>query len=322
VYFDRVEQASKGQLKFERSFDGQVVNFRTSLSGIKDGLVDATFFLPSFYLSDVKAMNTFVDMAAYAPDPWAHTAAIAETVLLECPQCDAEFARHKLKPLAVSGSGPFMLMCKNPATSLGDLKGKTIRAMSAFQVLTKAAGANPTGTAPSEVFEAMQRGQVECAAGGLDWMQQVGLADVAKNVLDQPIGHDDARVPLALNADVWRRLSPAQKDAMLRSLPFLTAESIANNLADTRSARQMAEGKGVRFNKPAADFSTFLENHRKTELDRIARDAGQRGVDKPDALLSTFKTKMAKWQAIVAETGGDRARYEEALWREVYSKLK
>ena len=47
-------------------------------------------------------------------ESWAHTAAVADTVLLNCPQCDAEFARYKVKPLALSGSAPLNLVCKNP----------------------------------------------------------------------------------------------------------------------------------------------------------------------------------------------------------------
>ena len=322
AFFQRIEQQTKGQLKFSPSFEGQVVNFRTALGGVKDGLVDSIFLVPAFYLSELKGVNTFVDMAVFAGDPWAHTAAVAETMLLNCPQCDAELARYKTKALAVSGSGPFMLMCRNPIGSLADIKGKSIRAASAFQGMAKAIGANPVATVPSEVFEAMQRGQVECVTGGLDWMQQFGLADVAKFVLDTPVGHDHARVPLAINADVWKRLSADQKQAITRNLAFLTAEGISNNLSDTKASREFAEKKGIKFASAGPELAAVITSYRKGDIDRVTKDATSRGVERADVLMATFRDKLNKWEKIVAGLGGDRAKYEEALWGEIYSKLR
>jgi len=320
AFAQRVEQQSKG-IKFELSYDGQVVNFRSSLGGVKDGLVDAIQLYPAFYLSELKTMNTFTDMGVFASESWAHTAAVAEMVLLNCPQCDAEFARYKVKPLALSGSAPFNLICKSPVNSVADLKAKSIRAVSANQGLAKALGANPMATSPAEVFEAMQRGQVECVLSPLDWMRQYGLADVAKFVVDTPLTHDSSRIPVAINSDVWKKLSAEQKQVITRNLAFLSAEATANNIADGSSARQLAESKGIKFGSGGAEYVALVAAYRKGELERVAKDATGRGVEKVDSLVATYREKLAKWQKIVADNGGDRAKYEEALWREIYSKF-
>jgi TRAP-type C4-dicarboxylate transport system substrate-binding protein len=321
-FAQRVEQQSKGALKFDMSFDGQVVNFRSSLGGVKDGLVDGIQLYPAFYLSELKVMNTFVDLGLAASESWAHTAAVAETVLLNCPQCDAEFARYKVKPLALSGSAPFNLICRNPVNSVADLKAKSIRAVSANQLLVKAFGANPVAIVPSEVFEAMQRGQVECVFSPLDWIPAYGLADAARFVVDTPLTHDSSRIPLAVGSDTWKKLSPEQKMAITRNLPFLVAEATANNIADGVAARQLAESKGLKFGSGGADYQQIVANFRKGELERVVRDGSARGVEGAAGLVSVYRDKLAKWQKIVADNKGDRARYEEALWREIYSKFK
>lgn len=321
AFAQKVQQQSKGQVKFDASFDGQVVNFRSALGGVKDGMVDAIQLYPAFYLSELKVMNTFVDMGLSASESWAHTAAVAETVLLNCPQCDAEFARYKVKPLALSGSGSFNLICKNPVQSMGDLKGKSIRSVSANQLLVKAIGANPVATVPAEVFEAMQRGQIECVFSPLDWITQYGLADVARFIVDTPLTHDSSRIPLAINSDVWKKLTPDQKQAITRNLPFLSAEATANNIADSAAAKKFAEGKGVKVGSGGAEYISQVAAFRKGELDRVVRDAVGRGVEKPEPLVAGYREKLAKWQKIVADTDGDRAQYEEALWREIYSKI-
>lgn len=322
AFAQKVDQQTNGTLKLDLSFDGQMVNFRTSLSGIRDGLVDAIQLYPVFYLSEFKLPNTMADLGVYASDAWAHAAASAEVMLLNCPQCDAEFARQKVKPLAVAGSTPFMLICKNPVRSAADLRGKSIRALGPNQALAKALGGNPVGTTPAEVFEALQRGQVECLISPLDWFPAYGLADVAKYVVDLPLTYDITRMPLAINVDVWRKLSPDHKQVLLRNVAFLSAEATANNLADGRAGRQLAEGKGVKFEPAPVDLAALVTTHRSGELARVARDAKTRGVADAEAFVATFRDKVTKWQKIVADTGGDRAKYEEALWREIYSKIK
>ncbi|VTU29894.1 TRAP transporter solute receptor, DctP family [Variovorax sp. PBS-H4] len=321
-FAQKVEQQSKGTLKFDASFDGQVVNFRSSLGGVKDGLVDAIQLYPAFYLSELKVMNTFVDLGLAASESWAHTAAVAETVLLDCPSCDAEFARYKVKPLALSGSAPFNLICRNPVNTMADLKAKSIRAVSANQLLVKAVGANPVAIVPSEVFEAMQRGQVECVFSPLDWIPAYGLADAARFVVDTPLTHDSSRIPLAVSLDVWKKLTPDQKQAIVRNLPYLSAEATSNNIADGVAARQLAESKGLKFGSGGTDYVQQVASFRKGELDRVVRDAGARGVEGAAGMVNSYREKLAKWQKIVADGHGDRAKYEEALWREIYSKFK
>lgn len=321
-FAQRVEQQSKGALKFDMSFDGQVVNFRSSLGGMKDGLVDAIQLYPAFYLSELKVMNTFVDLGLAATDSWAHTAAVAETVLLDCPQCDAEFARYKVKPLVLSGSAPFNLICRNPVNAMSDLRAKSIRAVSANQLLVKAMGANPVAIVPSEVFEAMQRGQVECVFSPLDWIPAYGLADAARFVVDTPLTHDSSRIPMAISTDVWKKLGAEQKQAIVRNLPFLSAEATANNIADGVAARRLAESRGLKFGNGGTEYVQQVATFRKGELERVVRDASGRGVEGSASLVSTYRDKLTKWQKIVADGGGDRAKYEDALWREIYSRFK
>lgn len=322
AFIQRVEAQSKGQIKFDASFDGQVVNFRTSLGGVKDGLVDAIQLYPAFYLSELKIANTFVDLGLYATDSWAQAAAVSETVLLNCPQCDAEFARYKVKPLAFAGSAPFMLICKAPVTSPADLKAKSIRAVSANQGLVKALGANPVATSPAEVYEAMQRGQVDCVFSPLDWMKAYGLVDVAKFVVDTPLTHDGSRVPVAINTDVWKKLKPEDKQIILRNLPFLSAEATAGNIADGKDARDLGASKGIKYGSGGVDYVALVASYRKGELDRVTRDATARGVENAGPLVAAYTASIKKWQKIVDDSAGDRAKYEAALWQEIYSKLK
>ncbi|MEI8267629.1 MAG: hypothetical protein WCI59_18025 [Betaproteobacteria bacterium] len=321
-YLDRVEQALGGSLKFERSFDGTVANFRATGNSLRDGLIDAGFLLDTFHTTDLKTSMTLTDLAMIAAQPLAQAGAINETMLLNCPQCDVDFGRFKTLPLAYNGVAPFYLQCRSPVATLQDLKGKAIRAASAFALFAKAAGANPVSTVPTEVYEAMQRGAVECAIVGGVWLKSYNLMDVVKTVVDQPLGQYNSSLVLAVGREGWRKLSTVQRQAMIDALPFLVAEATLLNMEETERAFQEAAGKGVRRTPPPADFKAFLATHVAGEQARVVADAEKRSVTGASSLVKTYLEKLDKWNRIVTETGGDRAKYEAALRLEIFSKLK
>ncbi|RJF98631.1 TRAP transporter substrate-binding protein DctP [Noviherbaspirillum saxi] len=321
-FFKRVETQTNGQLKFDASFDGQVVNYRSTLGSIKDGLVDAGQLFPAFFFSELKTLSLFLQLGPQPLDPWSGAAAMNEMVLLNCPECDAELSRYKIKGLSFSGSAPFYTILRNPINDIGELKGKLIRGIGPSQVFIQQLGANPAATAPSEIFEAMQRGQIEGAIAGVDWLKQYGLADVAKFVVEQPTGHDFAgRMPFVASTELWKKLSAEQKQVISRNLPFLVAEATANSVADGQEARRFAESKGVKFS-PVRGYSDKVAAFRSAEIERIVSSYKKQGVERADVLVKTYLEKLAKWEKIVAETKGDRKAYEEALWSEIFSKLK
>lgn len=323
AFIQRIEAQTKGQLKFETSFDGQVINYRSALGGIKDGLVDAGQLYPAFLTSELKALSLFVQLGSQPDDAWSHAAAINESILLNCSECEAELARYKIKGFAFAASAPFGLFLRTPITDVADLKGKSIRAIGPSQIFIKSLGANPVATAPSEIFEAMQRGQIEGATGSEDWLKQYGLADVTRFYVDPPSGFDGAgRMPFVTSTDLWKKLKPEQQQVILRNLPFLVAEATANNLADGLEARRYAESKGVKFGSAGKAFAEKQLAYRSSELERIVTSYKKLGIDRADVLVKTYVEKLAKWQKIVAEAKGDRKSYEEALWREIFSKLK
>jgi len=321
-FAERVEADSDGSVTFEMSFDGQVVDFRSTLGAVGDELVDAAQLYPAFYRSELKVMNAFVDMGLSATESWAHTAAVAETVLLGCPSCEAEFEKYDIKPLALAGSASFMMICRSAIDGLSDLAGKSIRSVSRNQALVTELGANPVTTVPSEVFEAMQRGQVECVCSPLDWIPAYGLAEVTGYVIDTPLTHDSSRMPLVMNRNIWNDLSDEGRQAILKNLPFLSAEATANNIAEGEEGRRAAEAAGVEFGDGGPEYVKAVEAFRKGELDAVLASAKERGVDGAEEIVETYRRNHEKWAGIMAEIGDDRAKYEEALWTEIYSKLQ
>ena len=322
AFAERVSADSGGKVKFDMSFSGSVVTWGTSLTGVRDSLVDGTFLTPAFNPSELSATFVFILLASTPGDLSARTAAVAETALLNCPQCEAEWRRFKLRPLMFSGSDPFQLMCKPPVNSLESTKGKTVRAAGPFANYVKAMGGTPVAIVPSELFEALQRGQVDCALGGIGWLRQFGLGDVVEHVVDHPLGYDHVRMPLVLNAAVWRGLPKAHRAAFVKNLAFMHAEANAVNTDFANDTIDEAKGKGVKFSAMDGAMKTATSEHREHAFDAAVAAATKMGVKDAEKIVASYKTSLAKWSAIMSEIGDSRSAYEEALHREIYSKLK
>jgi len=321
-YFDQVEKATGGSLKIERTFDGQVVQARASLPGVRDGLIDASFVYDTFFTTELKSSMVITDLAMISGHPLALAGAINEVFLLNCPPCDADFSRVKVRPIAYNGVAPFYLLSRSPVNSINDLKGKSIRAASAFAVFSKAMGATPVSTVPAEVYEAMQRGAVNCAITGGGWLRSYNLWDVAKFIVDLPLGQYNSSALFVAGVNSWKSLSAAHKKAMVDRLPFLVAEATLNHIHETKEILEEAGRKGVRITAAPADLKSFVENYRQGETVRVMNDAKSKGVEKGDTIVKAYLEKLAKWEKIVAEVGGNRAKYEEALRNEIFDRVK
>ncbi|SHI01153.1 hypothetical protein [Marivita hallyeonensis] len=322
AFAERVTETSGGEIAFDDSYSGSVVSWGTSLTGVRDSLVDGAFLTPAFNPSELPATFAFILLAAAPGELNARTAAVAETALFGCPQCQQEWKKFNITPLLFSGSDPFQLMCKPEVSSLVDMEGKTVRAAGPFAKYVEAVGGTPVSIVPSELFEALQRGQVDCALGGVGWLRQFGLGDVVEHIVDEPLGYDHVRMPLVMNSDSWDGLSDAHKDAFISNLGFMHAEA---NAANTNFAMQAVEegvGKGIKIVAMADDMRDAGNRFRDTSYDYVVAGATGMGVDGADQLVATFRTNLDKWNGIMADVGDDRAAYEAALQREIYDRLK
>lgn len=322
AFFKRVERDSGGAVKFETHWNGSVVNIRTSLPGVRDRLVDAAYVTGSLFGQEFKADIMFADFAAVAADTRAITGAATETLLLNCQECRTEAARAKVVMTGYSADAPFYLMCRDPVTSLDQLRGKSVRAVLAFALLAKSWGATPVNTAPGEIYEALQRGQVNCVIGGGFWLKSYNLWDVAKNVIDVPLGQYNNGGVFTVNAAVWKELDRKSKDAIVKNLPFLFRTAAYENFKQDRETRAESAAKGVKWHAPSADFVKHLADFRANEPARVVSTHQEKGVKDAAQYLATFQRNIAKWEQIVKETGGDPDKYEAALVEHVYSKVK
>lgn len=325
AFQERVTKATGGKVTFENHWGGAVVNIRTSLPGLKDRLVDAAYVTGSLFQQQTVIDNWVTQHAAMTADTRAFTAAVNETLLLNCPECQAEWAKNGAVSLAYLADASFYMQCRGEPTSMEYYKGKQIRGVGPFAVFGQQLGGVPVNTAPGEVFEAMQKGVVACAIGGGFWQRAYSLWDVAKFVVDHPLGQYNNGSIMAINRDVWKGLPADQRKAFMDNLAHMTAVGAFAHHADDKAAREGGAAKGVKWIKPDAEFVAFQAKFQSSELDRVVKQEGAKPgmtVALAERLTKSLQDNVAKWSKIVADIGNDQAKFEEALQREIFSKAK
>lgn len=76
---------------------GAVVTAKTALFSLRDGLVDGAFVPTVYFPAELPVANIFVNLGAMMSDVQAAVGALNEVMLLDCPECDAEFERWNMR---------------------------------------------------------------------------------------------------------------------------------------------------------------------------------------------------------------------------------
>jgi TRAP-type C4-dicarboxylate transport system substrate-binding protein len=125
-----------------------------------------------------------------------------------------------------------------------DLSGLKIRVTPVYRDFFTALGATVMQTAPGEVYTALERGVVDGYGWPIGGIFDNNWHERTKFRVDP--GFYDAEVSLLVNLDAWKRLTPAQRDALTRqALAFEGQNGFWKTYAQEETRRQAQAGLSV-----------------------------------------------------------------------------
>lgn len=320
-FFERIADETNGSVTWKMLVGGAMGGPLEALNIVKNQIVDSSVIMDLYMRADLPVSSAVADLFVVADDLLVFAAASNETFLVGCDQCKAELDRHNILGLAYYASGPYVLMCREPVTSLEDLQGKKVRASTRMGALMQHMGATPVSITSSEMYEAIQRGQADCTVGGAAWLESYNLKDVISSVVEEPLGVYYSGLFMNLSKGAWQGLSEDERAVIRRNLSQLTADAIFGDYEEGLKAIGEATAAGAKVYGAPEDFKRSLAQFRSGEFDYAVSKAKEAGVDDPEALLKMFLENVEKWRAIVAQTGPNKEAYRDALEREIFSKL-
>lgn len=320
-YLDRVTAASDGRIVWKFFAGGLMGKAGDILTTVEDGVVDAGIIVDAYtpWALPVSMMLSHVSLLGV--DAMVMSAAVNEMQLLDCPACRADFDEHGITPLAFYSTAPYRLLCNERIETLDELRGKKIRGTGPTAVSIRALGGIPVNIPTNEMFEALQRGQVDCVAGAVAWLTAYSLVDVTRYVLDLPLGTYHGVCVFNLNQRTLGALSADTRRHLVEELPVLVRDLVVAYDEEEREAAKVAAGKGVVFLEPDAGLREALERQRRAEIRRAIAYGDARDIAGAETLVQRFAAIVEKWSGAVAAANRDPGEFESMIRARVFDEL-
>jgi TRAP-type C4-dicarboxylate transport system substrate-binding protein len=326
AYAADLAKLSKGTLTMKVLAGGQVVSLSNTLANLRDGTIDAGFVVPTFTRKELKHVNVLYDTEVFGDDPAAITGAANETLLLDCPDCVKDFHDNGAVYIGSFGNNDKGLICRKEVKTLADVNGLKIRAVGATTRLIADMGGVPVVMGPPEATTALERGTIDCVHGVLTWLKNFGYWDVAKYMLETPLGSPRTISSVVYSRRAWNTLSAAEKKIAVDAVPMHLAHMVfdVNVQADDRLKEKAIKEKHVKFDEGGQDFKDFMAKFRQKEMVQIPKiDSEKLGVTNADQIFKAFIKNLDKWEKLAKaqDLKHDMNKMAAAYKTEIYDKL-
>ncbi|WP_238366881.1 C4-dicarboxylate TRAP transporter substrate-binding protein [Mesobacterium pallidum] len=324
--FAKIAEESGGAIDFKLFAGGQLLGGREMLAGLRDGIADAGFVAPNYFISELPSAAMLPDMMPFGGDPVAVAGAMLETMFFDCPACMEDYTKNNLVYLGGQVPTPYRLLCSGEIDGSADaVKGLRMRGGgTAMSRTSEALGGIAVSMTAGDMYEAMERGQLDCIVGPTAWLKQYSLAEVVKTVVEEPLGVVAGLGLVTFNRQSWDDLGAEGQQMVLRQMPFIVAQStVTGYMGDDDRAREMAiNDHGVSFVTGDESMKSALAMANDKARDIILSEAAERGVENAEAIMDAYVANLEKWRKISDEqVKGEAAVLEQVLWDEIYSKV-
>lgn len=320
-YFKKVTEDTDGKLTFQVFPGGTLASAKATLDAIRTGTVDMGLLADVYNPSDLPVSAMLSDMAVLGKDARVMTGAVNQTLYVDCEACKQDYVEENILPLASYSLTPYHFMCVNGSVKdPKDVVGKKVRATGAMGQLVAGLGGTPVNITSSEIYEALQRGQADCALGPTPWLKTYSLWDLVKNVTEASVGTYHGTNYINVNTKTWSKLSQAEKDAMTKNLASAVRAMAEVYEDDDISIQKEAQEKGIKWVSVTDDFQPAIDKYRADDVQRVIDTAKSRGVKNPEPIVELFEKNVKKWTDIVNEIGS--GEWNEDQWGQFQAKLQ
>lgn len=306
-FIERIEEYSGGQITLETTWANGIVPNPVEVDrALADGRIDIGNFWPQYNPSEYPASNLLLE-ASVLRDPqvvpgFYSLGASLQELGLGTPEVMAEFEDKGITPLAVmQPDGPTLLACSQPFTTLEDLAGKQIRAGGTSHARQlEELGAIPVSLPYTEVYEALQRGILDCTLMTPVALTATGILEVAP-WLHHTTTESFTSVATNLYAGPkFKTLPLAAQQLIMESAEVMRGDTIAtaiNEFATDTATMAAANGGGFIAFDVAVD-----ERLAEINAGTWEEIAASTVLDGPD-FIERANAANDKWNGIVLELG-------------------
>lgn len=310
AYLDAVEEASGGRITYEFLPAASVVQPADVGEAVSDGIVDIAMVAGGAYNPATHPIDNWIgQLAFYKVSGPPRTILEKDAAGLEWwwtaeEALQSDWIDNGLIPMTphVTPVMSYKLLCKDPVVTLADANGKRVRTPgTAWADTLSSVGMIPVTLPGAEMYEALQRGLVDCVAMDTPDMRSSSVWEVAKH-------YTELNLPgfvswgMFMSQGTWDRLSEATKDLLWRELTTFLEVDSSNAIALQQSFFTEADGMGVEIHAPATDLAQAVQEQQSGVIDQMKADAPATVTD-PEALVDAYIAAHEKWAVTLEELG-------------------
>lgn len=319
----KVEKASDGDLKINVFTDTTLLPVVAHLSGLRDGIADITYHAGTYTPSDLPEDNVLAILGIALDDPIHATFAVADFYMND-PAMQQLWKRQNIVFLGAYASVPYNLICNTKVEQLSDLKGLKLRTPGPVHAeWARSVGAAPVNVPSSEMFNGLDKGQIDCAVMGGNELKTRSLWDVAKHVNMANLGPYYAGWQWAMNASSWGKLTDEQRRILLDTIAESTVETELAYIAVGDETIAEAPDHGVTVYQPSDEIRKSIEDFTTHAREMAIKDGTERfKLKDAEGLVSRFEETYAKWGELLEGVDKTDAQALTALLKEnLYDKI-
>lgn len=330
-YAAAVSERSDGNISVN-GFAMSLLSLPETSPGVRDGLADVGFVLTPYYAAEYSTnlflheMNLLINLAEEptGKEPLAFTGAMLEYTFTQCPECLDEF---KAQNQVYTGGGVtplYNMLCKDVTIlSVADIAGKRLRAGGAgFVRFAENFGAQGVRLPVNEVYEALDQGILDCAMLSAPELTNYNLYEVVTDITLAVPGGAFAGVASAnINADRWKAMTDADREALLWGGAQMTASTTWNFYTDDATAIQNSRDQGIEIHEAEPELIAAVQAFTKQDLETVSalfRDTY--GVARAEEITADFPPLLEKWYGLVADIE-TKEQLQQLFWDEVISNI-
>lgn len=332
TYAGKVNEFSNGELTV-RVFPLSLLNFAETSSGLRDGMTDIGYLLSPYFpaeyphtnlLAEAAMQTQLLDDSVQGKEGPAYIGALLEYIMFHCDNCNAEFAAQNQVFTGMGSSSNYMLNCREPVTTVEQLRGKRLRAAgSQWSRWATGFGATPVTLSGNDAMEALSQGVVDCVIISAPDLENLGIIEATRHITtDMPGGIFSGAPVTNVNRDAWRKLTNDQRRAMLHAAAYMSAEvPYVYHEREADVLRRAESEKGITLHQASQGLVDATREFIRKDMDVIAQYYQERhGVANGADMLAEFRPILEKWVGLVQGVDSKEA-LAEVYWSEVLSKV-
>ncbi|MEO3416292.1 C4-dicarboxylate TRAP transporter substrate-binding protein [Roseovarius sp. CAU 1744] len=290
---DEIEERSGGNIKIRIFWGGAAGKPLEILGLVGAGAVDFGA-VPQAYFPNELPLIGAPNSVPYVFTTREAAAEVSERLVAENAAVQAELRRNNVKPLFFHPMNSYYPLCTKPVKAMADFEGVRIRSFGAYQPpMWEALGAVGVNVLPSDIYEGLQRGRLDCGFFSTDLYEVTKLYEVAKYLSTAGVG-PVTTWPIWVNLDKWENVySDDVKDLILEVSQEAAARSLATVAEAETASLAFLKAQGVEvveFVEPDAYDSAIPDMQEVWFQDMVARGLGEEA-----------KTVVDHWRTIQAE---------------------